>query len=315
MSARSSIWLRLLRVLIAVSAYAYLAYMLLTYEGYGALWVHFRSASWGELALLLGAILLFPLNIELESVKWRYLLRPVLQLSRSEARAQTYFGLYGAFLSPERLGEYPARVMRIEDRSLWPSAIAMGFVGSMALDAINILFGFLAIAFLALTPLGFYLPLPGIDASTLAVISVAMLLLYLLLLFLLPVMAGRLRWLAPLRSVSLRQFSGAMCLSTLRYLVYACQLAMVLFFCGISLSPSAMLLLIPIYYMVVTILPCLPVADAAIRGSVSALIFSACTPDTAPVALAAILLWAINTLLPMLLGSVFFSASSTSSSS
>ena len=54
----------------------------------------------------------------------------------------------------------------------------------------------------------------------------------------------------------------------------------------------------------VTVVPTVPVADAAVRGSVGVLIFGAFTDNTAGVALAAILLWLLNTIVPTIVGTL-----------
>jgi len=92
--------------------------------------------------------------------------------------------------------------------------------------------------------------------------------------------------------------------SLLRYIVYATQLFLVLVFCGVELEPLQYLIVIPIHYLFVTVVPTVPVADAAVRGSVGILIFSAFTGNTAGVAITAIFLWLINTILPTIVGTM-----------
>ena len=53
-----------------------------------------------------------------------------------------------------------------------------------------------------------------------------------------------------------------------------------------------------------TVVPTVPVADAAVRGSVGVLIFRAFTDNTAGVALAAIVLWILNTIVPAIIGTL-----------
>ncbi|MBO4519349.1 MAG: hypothetical protein J5704_04855, partial [Paludibacteraceae bacterium] len=61
-------------------------------------------------------------------------------------------------------------------------------------------------------------------------------------------------------------------------------------------QPSTLNLLnIPIYYLLVTITPNVPVAEVGVRGAWAIFLFG-----TANAALAGVMLWAINTLLPCL---------------
>jgi len=91
-------------------------------------------------------------------------------------------------------------------------------------------------------------------------------------------------------------------ISLTRYITYATQLLLVLIFCGVELLPWQYLTVIPIHYLFVTVVPTVPVADAAVRGSVGILIFSAYTGNTAGVAIAAIVLWLLNTIVPVIVG-------------
>ena len=75
-----------------------------------------------------------------------------------------------------------------------------------------------------------------------------------------------------------------------------------LVFCGVNLTPMQYLTIIPIHYLFVTVVPTVPVADAAVRGSVGVLIFGAFTENTAGVAIAAIVLWILNTIVPAIIG-------------
>lgn len=88
--------------------------------------------------------------------------------------------------------------------------------------------------------------------------------------------------------------------SACRYLIYCTQLLLALSFCGIT-PTHQMLLAIPIYYLFVTITPTLPTVDLAVRGSIGVFALSHAAGD-ATVAIAVALLWLINTILPMLVG-------------
>jgi hypothetical protein len=92
----------------------------------------------------------------------------------------------------------------------------------------------------------------------------------------------------------------------LRYSIWAIQLALTLHFCGVDMTFVQYLIAIPFYYMVITIFPSMPLLNLAIRGSWSLIIFGVFTPNTAGIALAVALIWLINTVLPMLIGSILY---------
>jgi hypothetical protein len=94
--------------------------------------------------------------------------------------------------------------------------------------------------------------------------------------------------------------------SMLRYMIWALQLALTLHFCGVDLTPVQYMIAIPFYYMVVAVFPSLPAANLAIRGSWSLIIFGVFSQNAAGIALAVALIWIINTVLPMLVGSILY---------
>lgn len=320
MSQPKHILRKTFNAVLIIGAYAFLAYTLLTFDDYPSLFAHFRSAGLFEWGCLLFALCLVPVNILCEAWKWRYLLHDLAPMDIVEAQRQVYLGVVGAFFTPERLGDYPTRVTRIEDKNVWLPAIALGFIGSMSLSTVNILGGTLSLLFSGIT-------IGGVSRSTAFALAAALLLFFLVCIFLLPHLSGRLLvWydkrhsndknidaigdkpsyirsmLEALTHFKPRQFPTLVGMSLCRYLVYATQLVCALVFCGIELEPKMLLVIVPIHYFFVTLMPSVPAADAAVRGSVGALVFSYFTPNTAGVAIAAILLWLLNSMIPMFIG-------------
>ena len=304
-------------VLLVVAAYGYLIYTFVTFDDYPELLEHFRTAAWLQYGALALAATLIPLNFLCEAFKWQYLLRKLEPMSIAEAQRQVYYGFLGAMLTPERLGDYPTRVTRIEDKSKWLPAIALGFVGTMGLSTVNMCGGLLSLLFSGLE-------VGGAAKDKVLLISCLMLVFFVAVMLLLPYWARKSykanlanrayepdksgwrgtwqKMVEVLKDFSFWEFPVVVGISFLRYLTYGIQLLLVLIFCGVTLTPLQYLIIIPIHYLFVTVVPTVPVADAAVRGSVGVLIFSAFTDNTAGVALAAIVLWILNTIVPAIIG-------------
>ena len=323
-------WKTIFNCVLIVAAYGYLIYTFATFDGYRDLIEHFSKAGWTQVGALTAAALLIPLNILCEAFKWKYLLRHLEPMSIGEAQRQVYFGFVGAMLTPERIGDYPTRVTRIADKSKWLPAITLGFAGTMALSTVNMVGGLLSLLFSGLQ-------VGGENRDKVLVLSCLLLVFFVVITLLLPAIARRSsakqqpQPLEPLygsadrseRSVDknpststwrklvdvLKDFSPwefpvLIGISLLRYMVYGTQLLLVLIFCGVTLTPMEYLTVIPIHYLFVTVVPTVPLADAAVRGSVGVLIFSAFTPNSAGVAIAAIILWLLNTIVPTVVGTM-----------
>lgn len=293
---------------IVVAAYSYLIYMFATFEDYPTLIEHFRTCGplqWGCLTL---CIALVPLNFFCEAWKWRYLIRKIEPIDMIEAQRQTYFGFVGAFLTPERLGDYPTRVTRIEDKNKWLPAITMGFAGTMALTIVNIVCGMLSFAFSQVQ-------FEGINKSTIVGLAIGMMMLFIALLFLLPMIARKMAekrtykeaiqaMIDVVKEFKPSEFPAMVGMSFCRYLVYACQLLLVLIFCGVNLEWHQYLTIIPIHYLFVSIVPTVPVADGAVRGSIGMMIFGYYGCQSISIAITFIMLWLINTMIPMMIGTM-----------
>ena len=305
---KKQIYFTILQWILVTAAYGYLAYRLSTFDDYASLLLHFKNAGWLQWSSLTIAVILFPLNIFCEAAKWRYLLREVEPMSLGEAQRQTYFGFVGAFLTPSRLGDYPARVMFLRDKSNWLTAVALGFVGTLALAFIQVLCGLPACIILFNTVIE-----QQEYRISLTILCVCILILQIVMIVFYPVLSERLLslplkhekfrlLLRTLAHFSHKQFFLTCMLSILRYVVYCLQLWCVLLFCGVQLDMYEAFVTITAYYLLVTITPSVPIADAAVRGSWSIVIFGAFTTNIAGVAMAAVLLWLLNSILPMIVG-------------
>lgn len=280
-------WWRVVKWIIFLLAYGYLAYQLAMYDNYATLWSTLNTqTSFRSIAFAL-ALVLMPINILLEAVKWRFLCCDMETMSLREAQRQVYIGFIGAFLTPYRLGDFPSRAMCLRDKSRWPEATVMGFVGGVALTFVIVIIG--------LVPAVFYFN------QTLAWWQIVLALVGCLALGLL----------APyfLQKHSLNfklstfNFIKTMGWSLLRYVVFGLQLYFVLRWAGVVLTPLEGLVSIPFYYLLVTLTPNMPIADVGIRGSWALFVFG--RYGALPLITAAVVvIYVINTLLPVVVGSI-----------
>lgn len=297
--------IRLLRIALALCAYAYLLYRLIVFDGYTALWAQFAGARTGQYLCLALCAALMPLNMWLEARKWQYLMRSVEPMTMREAQAQVYYGMVGAFVTPYRTGDYPARVLLLRDKSQWVSAIGQAIVGSVALTIVIVLLGLPAVFpfFAGSTPQSLW--------SIFLSAAVCIILLFLTPCFLrllahIPWRHHRLRQAAEqLARLRYAEFLRLLWLSLLRYLCFSLQMWLALRFCGVCLSASQWLVALPLYYLLVTVSPNIPAADFGIRGAWAIYVFGHFAPSSAPAcAMVVLLVWVINTALPVLVGTL-----------
>ena len=255
---------------VALAALGYLIYRMAIYEDYATLWATIAGMSWLQIAALLLCVALMPVNMSLEAWRWRTL----LPMSWREAHLQVYYSKLAGLITPWRLGEYPARALL---RNEWPQTLSMGAVGSATMTMAIIAAGMTAM----ILEIGNWR------------LEIVFYLLVALLLILALVFAPRLlrRW----AEVSHKLIAISVGQSLVRLACWCGQLALVLYALGAIYNLQFSIYNLPVYYLFVTITPNVPIAEVGVRGAWAITLFGSMNA-----ALAGVLLWGINTLLPCL---------------
>lgn len=226
------------------------------------------------------------------------------RLTFKEAQRQVYYSKLAGLITPWRLGEYPARGVLMSERMneltnegvneltnerIWPRVLSMGAVGSATMTAAIVIAGVVALAFSPAirTQLG--------DSYLYALAAVIIVLAI--------AFALAPRALKKYAEVNQQLLFRSLGQSFVRLLCWCVQLGLVI----VALNPlyglglvRFTMLLTPIYYLLVTITPNVPIAEVGVRGAWAIVVFGSMNA-----ALAGVLLWVINTLLPCL-GWFFF---------
>ena len=111
-----------------IAAFGYLLYRLITFPHYAEVGERFSHAGKRELTALIAALVLVPIQIAAEARRWQVILRGIAQISFTASWKQVVYGFLGAFITPYRLGEYPARLLYAgysheEALNLWYSTL------------------------------------------------------------------------------------------------------------------------------------------------------------------------------------------------
>ena len=288
--------------IVALAACGWLVWKMATYDDYAGLWAALRSMDTARVCALLICIALMPVNMSIEAWKWRTLMNGDASLngendemmSWREAHRQVYYSKLAGLITPWRLGEYPARgvLMAQESRrdyaehptkenTIWARVLSMGAVGSVTMTIAIVMAGVIG---LMASPAVFDL-LGGSYLYTLLAVIIVL---------------GLIFAFAPSALKRFAQVNHTLMLrSTVQSLVrLACwcvQLALVLWALGAlgTLGTLGTLGGCAVYYLLVTITPSVPIAEVGVRGAWAIAVFG-----TMNAALAGVLLWGINTLLP-----------------
>ena len=286
-----------------VLAYGFLGYKIATYDNYAGLLERFSAAEWWQLLCLMVCVALFPVNRLCEAWKWQFLVRGIEPMNILEAQRQVYYGTLAGFVTPYKIGEYPGRALLFrKTRQHWLSATCMGMIGGYAMTTIIIVAGL---------PSVIYWLAPN---SSLLWSIVSALICALAAIFALPVLMRVLQqrnWKSEQSRLLIQSMAGLtptdisklLGISLLRYSVFIVQLLLCLLFCGVQLRIQSMIATLPLYYLLITVTPNVPAAEIAVRGAWAAVIFERFGSDvTAAAIIATLLLWIINTIFPLVVG-------------
>lgn len=288
-----------------VLAYGFLGYKIATYDNYAGLLERFSAAEWWQLLCLMVCVALFPVNRLCEAWKWQFLVRGIEPMNILEAQRQVYYGTLAGFVTPYKIGEYPGRALLFRKTGQhWLSATCMGMIGGYAMTTIIIVAGL---------PSVIYWLAPN---SSLLWSIVSALICALAAIFALPVLMRVLQqrnWKSEQSRLLIQSMAGLtptdisklLGISLLRYSVFIVQLLLCLLFCGVHLRIQSMIATLPLYYLLITVTPNVPAAEIAVRGAWAAVIFERFGSDvTAAAIIATLLLWLINTIFPLVVGTV-----------
>ena len=261
---------------VAIAACGFLIWKIATYDDYASLWTTLCAMGWQQWLAIGVCVALMPVNMALEAWRWKTL----VPMSWREAHRQVYYSKLAGLITPWRLGEYPARGL-LMDEGVTPKVLSMGVVGSATMTTAIVIAGVCALAFSPSV-------LPYLSDSYLyALVAVVVVLgaLYLLM----PKMLRK--W----ADVNTNLLVRSTAQSLVRLACWCIQLALVLYALGGLEGEwiSGLVAKTPIYYLLVTITPNVPVVEAGVRGAWAIVVFG-----TMNAALAGVLLWMINTLLP-----------------
>lgn len=321
-----------IKVMIMLGAYGYLAYTLAHFEYYQQFAQSFSHIGLERCLFLMTALLFIALNWGLEGLKWQALLRHLHPSNLGWSIKSILIGITAGFFTPNRIGEPVGRSILLPDGKR-SQGVALMLVGVMGQTFASLVYGVVACTGFFSLHLSTHVSLVNFCLTTGIVLLALLSFCYFTLpswgkcvitgqfttfwQFLYDIRSGLLRfsWFTNLLKSAIPYLKAALSVSyptllqvtlysLLRYGVYCLQYFFMLRFFDVPIDTLTALLLIPINYLAVSITPSIAFAEMGIRGSIGIALIGSFTPNTVGVALAAISVWLINYVIPMLTGSV-----------
>lgn len=302
----------LFKWIIMIGAYGFLGYILYNFDGYGDLGKQWEKTTLSHTKWLLGIVALVPFNWLMEAAKWRYALSKLEKISLSTAYKSVMTGITTGFFTPNRLGEFPGRVLLLTKENRL-TGIVFGVIGTMSQTLVIFACGIpSAILFFSRNK-------STLDPSGRMIFFLLFVVFFALLYMNLPRICY---WvlkkgyfqkiknlLQNITTFSRKHLTGLMLFSLWRYIVFGLQFYFMLRFCSVEISFSEAIISIATYYMFVTFTPSVAFSEAAVRGSLAVIFIGAYSHNAIGIMAAGIFIWFVNFVFPMVLGSIFLSKS------
>ncbi|HOI31257.1 MAG TPA: lysylphosphatidylglycerol synthase domain-containing protein [Bacteroidales bacterium] len=275
------------------------------------------------LGYLLLSIILMPVNLFLESVKWQFQIRKLEKVKLNKAFTAVLSGISVSMFLPNRMGDYLGRVFILEKGS-HIKGVLLTIIGSLAQLLVTIIIGGLAVLFFL--PLTDYFSVnnqwlySGILILILVLLSAGIFiyfnirLLYVIVKYLYPRKSQKiLPYVEVFNYFTHKQLAYILGLSMLRYGVFSLQYILFLWAFELPLNYPEAFMLVGVSYLFITLIPTVALSELGVRGSVSIFIFSVWLQsqqlffDSYEIGVfaASSVVWLVNIVVPALLG-VFF---------
>lgn len=294
---------KLISILLMLGGIAYLTEQLYhsnDLNSIGKSWAHFSGK---EFILLLVVIVLMPVNLTIEAIKWKRTIRNLEKISLIHSVAAVLSGMSTGFITPNKVGDIWGRLFWIKNEN---REKGVGYL------AINSMTQNLAITLAGLpSAILFFLSAGKSESQNnliywFAVITLAMILLY----YKLPGWLGnsKNRWLIQytegMKSLSSRDLNSILGWALVRYLIFIVQFYLLLHCLGTKLTLMQAAMTIPAYFLFITFTPSIALSDAVIRSSYAVFFLGAVSNQPLVLSLAGVTLWIINVVMPVIVGNL-----------
>lgn len=256
------------------------------------------------------ALLLMPVNLGLESLKWKTVLQKNQSLSFLDCWRGIFAGISISIFTPKRIGEYAGRILMLKEKQA--DAIAPLVVSNLSQSISNVSLGLISLLIFNLL---FTLSIKQVAWGVVASVCFFILLVYLY--FNLHLIYKFLKGWKVTRNLSqyvssIRHYSQSVLvkllgLSLLKYVVFISQFVLLIWAFGVQMPLFYGIIAASSVFFVKTLLPVPATVELAARGSIALFFFSQITQNHVGILVASIGLWILNLGLPAILGMYYIS--------
>lgn len=251
------------------------------------------------------AMALLPLNWGLESEKWRMLAkRWYPELKFWEAVKSVFCGISTGIFTPNRIGEYPGRIMTLPAGHRWEAASAM-LVDRMIQMVITIWLGITSFILLEkYIPSGWnwitdWVPVMVTIAVLLPIASIIFARQFISLI---PGQETGAKLRNALNTISLKDIAILTFLSLLRNIVFTTQFLILLYGLGMSIELNTAMAMVWLIFFIKSFIPAWTITELGIRETIAISVLGFALVPASIAFTATFLLYIVNLIIPALIG-------------
>lgn len=301
----------LLKICLAVAALGYMVIRLWHFDQWNQVLPRLQASWSGPLILfLMASLMLAPVNLSIETIKWRMVIQHLEPLGFFRALHAILSGLSLSIMTPNRVGDIVTRSLVLNPKNRVAST-GLTSVNSLAQTLVTLLFGIPAALLYAFVNT----QAPQEDRQTVLLLLIISLITGSVAIWLfvrLPRLVNwlcRFRWLKrleelvpALNGLPTQRILRVLILSGLKYLIYLTQFYLLIRFFGIEIGWLSGFAAIGTIYLFLSFVPVPSLGDVGIRGSITLFILTPFSADTPGILMASMGIWIINIVLPALIG-------------
>lgn len=259
----------------------------------------------GSIFLIIFCILLMPVNLGVETYKWKMMVNAAQPISFFQSFKSILGGIALSIITPNRIGEYPGRLLYLKRKNT-PRLISISILAAFSQFITLFLFGIIGLCY-------YNFRFPGTWQKIILVIALAILLLITLIFFRFEYWAKyleHLKWFrrfntykSLLKKFTQKEQLKVLGLTCLRFLVFTSQYLLLLYWLKIDLTLAEGYFTSFLFFWAIAVIPSIAFAELGIRGKVSLFLFQNFSQNAIGIIAATIGLWCINLVIPAVIGS------------
>ncbi len=264
-------------------------------------------------------IFLMFVNTSLEGCKWYLLTNTAEPVGYGKAFASYLAGVAFSIITPNRIGEYPGRVLYIESNNKW-RYINVSVTGIISQLSGVYLFGLAGLIYYNIAFDGFVFPglhlspwMPKVALGLCLVANIFILIIYRRYETWLPVLA-RIKWFQRFsmygrlpNKVSPGRRIMVLCISLLRVAIFTAQYLFLLKWMNVDMPLGEGFFMSALFFWILAVIPGIALIELGVRGSLSIYLFSQIStlpPNIVGMLAATVGIWLLNLIIPSVFGSI-----------